>query len=539
MEAASLDAEVTAALSRLHDRAWRLDHLYLILVGGCAVPLVARPEQLAFRRNRHKRNFVPKARKLGISTEIVIENGDECAFTPNFKAAIIDRSAPDAFEKLGIFRFAWDNGPKHPDPVIAALWVLIHEANPLTKDNAGEMEWSNGSTFQAGASFTGRTPERLHISEFGPICDESEMKGDSIMQGSMNSVLPNDIIDVETTMRAGATGACARLFTLAKKSGSTPETAADWRLHFYPWLGHPDYSLPGKKPMDGDVIKYFADLAAQGIHATPEQQAWYEVKKREQGDKMFQEFPSLIDECDKAMVRGAIYPELARLRMAGRVRDFEVEPAYPLCVYFDLGTEDGLAAWAVQKMPMDILVHGWSSGEGLGAVGAVEIVRQWGRELGPITAVFIPHDADIRDKGSAKSFRTQMIEPGMLPSSMVHVVPRTPDVWVGVNEVRKRLNRMWFAKRTDVTKQVGAVEQPSGLGRLEGYRKNDRGLIHKDLCGHTADALRTFGEADALGMIEAVCGAGSIVVPYNQPASKHSRHGGQVQQARAIMGMRG
>lgn len=358
------------------------------------------------------------------------------------------------------------------------------------------------------------------------------------MQGSMNAVLPDDIVDVETTMRAGQVGACARLFRLAKRSGAAPQTKADWRLHFFSWLGHPDYRLSGHKPNDGGVIRYFEDLAKIGVVATHEQQAWYEVKQREQGDKMLQEYPSIIDECDKAMVSGAIYPELARMRMEGRVRQFPVERGYPLCVYFDLGTEDGLAAWAIQKMPMDILVHAWSSGDGVGAVGAVDIVRRWAQELGPVAAVFVPHDADIRDKGSGKSFRTQMIEPGMLPASMVYVVPRTPDVWVGVGEVRRRMTRMWFASRCDVNVRQGETELPSGIGRLEGYRKNDRGLVHKDLCCHTADALRTFGEADSLGMVDSIAGAGSLTTPFNQDKSGRFARDVQVKAVRATMGMR-
>lgn len=539
-----MDAKLAEALEKLKDREWRLDHLYVILVDGKPEPFVARPEQREFRLNRHNRNFVPKARKLGISTEIVIENGDDCVFNLNFKAAIVDRSAADAQEKLAIFRFAWENGPSHPDPVIAALWKLIHEANPLVKDNDREMEWSNGSSFEAGASFTGRTPQRLHLSEFGPICDESEIKGEDIMQGSVNAVLPTDIVDVETTMRAGQVGACARLFKLAKRLAGKNLTIADWRLHFFSWLGHPDYRLPGAVPTDGDVIQYFADLwrehkiylcARFGFtNGVPiDRQAWYEAKRREQGDKMFQEYPSTIDECDKAMVKGAIYPELASLRMRGRVREFEVEKGYGICAYFDLGTEDALAAWLIQKTPMDILVHDWSAGEGLGAVGAVEIVQGWARKHGPISAVFVPHDADYRDKGSGRSFRSQMSDPGLLPAAMVKVVPRTPDVWVGVGEVRKRIKRMWFHTRVDQAVRHGEEELPGGLGRLEGYRKKDNGLIQKDLCEHTADAMRTYAEADALGMIEAACSAGYSNVPFNNTGTAPQ------QQVRAIMGMRG
>ncbi len=546
-------AEIGRLLALLSDREWRMNNLYMVMVDGKQPgPFVARPEQLEFRRNRHTRNFVPKARKLGLSTEIIIENLDFVFFTPNGTAAIIDETADAAWAKLEIAKNALKWGPLHPNPSIAALWVLLLDANPITINNNGELAFSNGASFEAGASFTGRTPNRLHISELGPICDQRPERGEEILQGSINAALPDDTIDVETTMRAGQLGACSRLFSLAKSSAGKALLQTSWRLHFFSWLGHPDYKLLGRAPTNGDVVKYFADLwdsdgdwlrVVYGFKdGVPlERQAWYEEKQREQGEKMFQEFPSTITECDKAMVHGAIYPELAKLRFKGRVRDFDVDKGYPLCAYFDLGTEDGLAAWLIQKMPMDIMIHAWRSGDGLGADGAVEFVREWSRDIGPIAAVFIPHDADIRDKGSAKSFRTQMVEPGKLPSHTVHVVPRIPDPWTGIGEVRRRMQRMWFHTRCDVKQRFGETELPSGLGRLEGYRKKDNGLIQKDLCCHTADALRTFGEADALGMIEAACSGGSVRVPFNNGnGGTFTQYGlgGQVQQVRAIMGMR-
>ncbi|MEN3940689.1 hypothetical protein WJU23_05290 [Prosthecobacter sp. SYSU 5D2] len=534
-----MDAPNPDLIAKLADRAWRLENLYQILAEGQVKPFIARPEQLSFRENRHNRNFVPKARKLGLSTEIVLENGDECVFTPNFKAAIIDRSAADAEEKLAIFRLAWEKGPEHPDPDIAALWKLIHAANPLVRNNDGELEWSNGSNFQAGTSFTGRTPQRLHISELGPICDASEAKGNEIMQGSINSVLPQDILDVETTMRAGQTGACARLFKLAKEGAGKPLTVASWRLQFFSWLGHPDYSLPGQVPTDGDVIQYFQELERDhGIKATPAQQAWYQLKQREQGDSMLAEYPSWIGECDKAMVQGAIYPEMAKLRMQGRVRDFEPEAGLPIFSFWDLGCGPNTAGWLIQPTARDINILDWTAGEGLGADYLATIQREWALRFGPISGMFIPHDADIRDKGSGLSFRTQIISAG-IPAHAVHVVPRIPDVWVGISEVRKRINRFWMHSRCDVPVKVGEIEQPSGVARLEGYRiakASSTGVLknqpHGDICSHTADAMRTYAEADKLGMITAASSAGAMAV-------SSSIHGQQGQQIRAIMGMRG
>lgn len=495
-------------IDKLSDREWRLETLYLILKDGRAEPFIARPEQLEFRRNRHKRNFVPKARKLGISTEIVLENGDDCVFSPNFRAAIVDETEGAAWEKLEIFRFAWVNGPKHPDPDIAALWLLIQKGNPLITDSNGELSWDNGSTFQAGTSFVGRTPQRLHVSEFGPICDNSLEKGRKIRRGSINAVLPDDIVDVETTMRGGRVGPCYDLFRLAKEGRGKPLTSADWQLHFFSWLNHPDYRLLGSIPHNAEVIRYFGKLQEEhGIQVPLERQAWYEKKRREQGDDMLQEFPTTIEECDMAVVMGAIYPQIATVRAQGRVRDFNPEVHLPIFTFWDCGG-DSLAGWLVQPGGKDINILAHSADAEGGAAGLVAQVRKWEAEFGTIVKTFVPHDANQTDKGSMKSFYTQMIEAG-LKANQIHVVARIPDVWTGIGYVRRILPRCWFHSRCDVESEVAGEKQPSAVGRLENYRRainkqTGHFLDHplKDgLCDHTADALRTFAEADALGVI--------------------------------------
>ncbi|SKA94879.1 hypothetical protein SAMN02745166_02228 [Prosthecobacter debontii] len=503
-----LDPKVKEKLALLQDRNWRLENLYLILVQGQPVPFQARPEQLQFRRHRHRRNFVPKARKLGISTEIVLENGDECVFSPNFKSAIIDETEVAAWEKLEIFRFAWLNGPNHPDPFIAALWRLIQAANPLLTNNHSEMAWANGSSYQAGTSFTGRTPQRLHVSEFGPICDASLEKGRKIRRGSINAVLPEDIVDVETTMRGGRVGPCYELFRLAKESVGRPLTSGDWRLHFFSWLQHPDYRLLGQEAHNAEVLRYFKKLREEhALDVPPERQAWYEKKRREQGDDMLQEFPTTIEECDQAIVLGAIYPQMASVRAQGRVREFNPEPHLPLYTFWDCGG-DSLAGWLVQPTAKDINILDWAAGEGGGAAGLVAQVRRWEALHGPIAKNYVPHDAHQRDKGSNKTFYTQMLEAGLQPNQ-VCVVSRIPDVWTGIGYLRRLLPQCWFHRRCDAEPEAAGDPQPSGIARLENYRRalnktTGHYLEHplKDgLCDHTADALRTFAEASALNLI--------------------------------------
>ncbi len=511
----------------LRDREWRLDHLYMIVDEETGVvPFAARSEQLEFRHNARNLNFVPKARKLGMSTEIVIENLDACIFQPNFGAAIVDKSEEDAWKKLAIARFAWENGPSHPDPNIRTLWrEAIYKANPLKADSNGKMEWDNGSSFEAGVSFTGATVQSLHISEFGPIAAQRPAKALEIRRGSMNAVPPSGRTTIETTMEGGRLGACWEIFSMAKAAaGKQDKTILDWQLHFFSWLGHPSYVLPGCRPINPDTLKYFKELHGKygdwlqqhfGYREVPlDRQAWWEGKKQTLRDEMCQQFPTVIDECDMAVTVGAIFPEMTGVRARGQINDrVFVERGLPLYSFWDLGTEDNVAGWLIQECAREINVIDWSAGEGVGAAGVADVMRRWALEHGQISAHFLPHDADTREKGSGLSYRQQLAS-CQIPMSITYVVPRTPQVWIGIDEVRALIPRMWFHVRCDQdVRSRNGDRLPSGVARLEGYRKSlnpiggIKGVPLKDgICDHTADAMRTYAEAKKLNLLAAASG---------------------------------
>ena len=496
--------EIEQLRERLSDKNWRLENLYLILdESGNQIPLVLRTEQKKFLKERHNRNFVPKARKLGLSTIIIIDNLDECLFTPDMRAGIVDITREDAHEKLSIARFAWDRGPLHPDPSIAKLWKLIQEANPLKREASGRMEWENGSEFTAGVRFTGKTPQRLHISEFGPISAQSPRKASDIKRGSLNSVPPDGRVDIETTMEGGQWGECYRIFKMALDSVGKDLTKLDWKLQFFSWVDHPSYILPGQKPAKTDTLEYFKEIEKNhGLKVPLDRQAFYELKKEEQREDIYQQYPTVIDECDRQIIPGQIFPEMKTVRAQGRVRLFNPEKGYPRFTCWDLGSSDNMAGWEVQPAGKDHNFLAWCAGEGAGASAVAEVIRRWEEERGPFAGHLLPHDSKITDKGSGKTYLEQLVECG-IPREKIIVVPRIPDKWVGINEVRGVLNNAWFHADTDQMVITGdGTELPSGVQRVEGYRKKleqSTGILRDvevhDICSHTADALRTYAEA--------------------------------------------
>lgn len=496
----------------LHSPHWRVRKLYQILTeGGIVAPLVLRDEQERFLRERHNRNFVPKARKLGLSTIIVLDNLDHCIFSPDQRAGIVDLTKEDAYAKLEMAKLAWREGPNHEDPGIAAIWRKVHQVNPIVKEAEGEIRFKNGSGITAGVAFTGRTPQRLHISEYGPISARHPLKASAIKRGAINSVPPDGIVDIETTMEGGRFGECYLLFSLALASEGQKRTKADWKLQFFPWWRHPSYVLPGSVPQRQSTMEYFAEIREKhGIDIPAERQAWYEKRAAEQGEDMFQQFPTILEEVDRQIVPGQIYPQMKSVRAEGRVCRYNPEPGLPMFAAFDLGSSDNMAGWLIQPAGKAHNFLSWCAGEGAGAAAVAEVVRSWERRFASEIQLLVPHDAELTDKGSGKTYVAQLVEAG-IPRNAITVVPRIPDVWVGVSEVRNVLVNAWFHAETDepVVIETGA-KLPSGVGRLEGYRKKlDRSTgvlrdvpVH-DVCSHTADAARTYAEALSHGLVKA------------------------------------
>ena len=492
----------------LASREWRLANLYQIRdSSGKVTPFTPRPEQWRFLTTRHNRNFVPKARKLGISTGIVIDYLDACIWTPGgIHAGHIDLTQDLAEGKIDIARTAWDSGPSHPRPEIAQLWRWIHKANPLTKTNTSTLEWQNGSRQEAGVSFVGGTPQRLHWSEAGPLSVENPQKAARIRRQSLNAVPTGGIIDVETTMEGGTYGEAYALFKLALSKAGQPLTPEDWQFWFFAWWQHPDYVLepaPLWIPTE-ETTRYFADLHAQGIELTRNQMAWYQSRAALQGADMYSQFPSTPDECVRTAVAGQIYPQITQLRAKGRVLDMEPEPGVPLLTVWDIGVADAAAAWLVQVMPNQILWLRHYEATGTAAAQTADQIRAWATEIGrPIALNLFPHDVDTRDRGSGLSYRTQLVAAG-IPDISIRTVPRISNVWLGIGELRRILPRSYFDRRTDRPRQseTGA-DLPSGLGCLENYRRRLEGgrevPVH-DHCSHTADAARQLAQAMADGL---------------------------------------
>lgn len=500
-------------VGKLSNRTWRLNNLYWIEDEN--------GKKRKFRMNWAQRvffvalwwlNVILKARQLGLSTFIMLLELDRSLFNKNQTCGLIDKTDNDAKKKLNRIKFAYEHLDDPDDPTTAKLGVAIKQAVALVRSNDHELEFSNGSKIWAGTSLRGGTVQFLWISELGYIAHNNPKKAAEIKAGALNTVHAGNIVVIESTHEGGKYGLNYEMIRLAQEAPADRMTKLDWRFHFFPWWRDPKYVLPlvGPLVMDKETTDYFTALEAdEGITLTPEQMHWYLKKAQSQGDAMLKEFPSTPEEALNAVVVGAIYGKIiSKLRRERRIVDFTADKICPIYSFFDIGYSDFGAFWLVQMVGREILLLDFYCAHQEPAAHYAKVLVEMERKHGaPILADYLPHDANAKEKGSGKSFRDFFVEAGR---KNVKVVPRIPDEWVGINQLRALLPRC-VIHATNCGKEYKGVDvkMPSGITCLEGYHtKIEEGAatiqenpVH-DETSHGASALRTFAEAHARGMLE-------------------------------------
>lgn len=513
---------LTLTNTPLASRAWRLRNLYSIFdAEGKLVPFVPNEAQRTFYRRMWYCNHVLKARKLGFSTFIEILFADDLLFSPTpLTAGIIDYTIEDAESKLAMLKTCWehlDNGDIHPE-----TWQLgrtIKKAIPLLRQAARSLEFGNGSKAKCATSLRGTTPQRIHVSELGKTAIWAPIKAREIINGAFNSMTPGNVRNIESTHEGGQAGEHYRLLRTAMRHDDANLSTIQSRFHFFPWYQDARYVLPHRGRIRPETLKYFERLRADlpGVTFTPEQIQWYDDKSEEQGHGMKKEFPTTPGEAFQAIAEGAIYgTEMANLRAAGRITDFGLEQHLPLYSFWDLGLSDYTAIWLIQPVGRALLVLDWAEFEGIPGSAMPDKMLLWERKWGkPIARHFLPHDANTRDRTNGKSY-AQTLKDGKIGELVI--VPRTPDVWLGIGYVRDVLPHCWFHKThcdtprnrdgTPHAENDSQEEFPSGIACLEGYQKDlspsatkIREMPKHDLFSHSADAFRTFAEAWRLGLV--------------------------------------
>ncbi len=509
---------------RLDDPLWRLHHLYWIEnKTGHLQRFRPNAAQLRLHHNLWFRNAVLKARQLGISTYVAMLMLDRCLFTPHFHAGIIDKTLPDAEQKLEKVRFAWehlDYLPPHPTPedrALAYLGALLKQRSGMQKksewhpvaDARTRLAFANGSDIRLGTTLRGGTLQLLHVSELAHVSVHAPWRAREIRTGAINTVPAEGTIILESTHEGGRYGVNYEMTVRAMENAAAAELSPlDFRFFFFSWADNPDYALKGKGGWPDSMAAYYEKLENEhGVHLSHAQKLWYAHMERTMGAAMRQEYPTTPDEAFSTGNDGAIYgAQIALLREAGRVgAAFSYNADEPLYTAWDLGLSDHTAIWLVQHYGDSIYWLNHYAANQLPLEHFAAKIHEWQRRYGPIATHFLPHDAAHRDP-HGHSYVESLAQCGI---ASVRVVPRTPDIWRGINNLRVLLARSWFHPDT-LKQRVNArgLTEPSGLTCLEMYHTAPAaasGACHDtpvhDASSHSADAARMFAEALSHGLV--------------------------------------
>lgn len=212
-----------------------------------------------------------------------------------------------------------------------------------------------------------------------------------------------------------------------------------------------------------------------------------------------------------ASIANAIYgQEMDAVRREDRITRVAPDRSVPLEFFWDIGHSlegDAWSCWAIQMQGRDILCLRYIACSGQVPAYYAAKMREIADALDvPFGTVYLPHDGERKDRHGA-SAKSDLEAAGI---KRIRLVPRTPAIWSGINNLRVMLARCYFdALGCGEGWKLGETEMPSGIDCLDYYTKKieaSTGLIKEvpvhNQYSHGADALRTFAEAYALRMLE-------------------------------------
>jgi hypothetical protein len=474
---------------------WRLRNLYHIKQAsdGRIIKFAPRPEQqrvydMLFKEGV-KRLIILKARRLGMSTALDVLLTDQMLWNAGTQCSLVDQTAADAERKLAtIAKVALDNLP----PVALQCIEKVRDSGSILEVSvAGEA----ASSFFAGLRARGGTNNWLHLSEWGVIQADDPRRSEEILTGAIPSAEHGRII-VETTWKGGRGG---HLWDIVKGALETPEAAKtdkDWRVVFFPWWKDPTYVVEGDVSTISPAISQYLDNMEQttGHTFSPQQRLWYDRQSRDLGLFIFREFPTTLDECFKSPVEGAIYAgELDKLRASGAISAFKTDNSTLVHTAWDLGSPVNTVVWYFQVIGgNEVRVIDCDMDLDMTPVQRVGHMLAKGYSYG---AHFLPHDA-AATRTSGKADAQVYTEAGL---ANVRVLPRTHDIWIGINACLQMFPRFSF--------RLPACER--GLDALANYaykRSSATGIVVNEpvhnWASHAADALRMIAEAEMAGMLK-------------------------------------
>jgi hypothetical protein len=194
----------------------------------------------------------------------------------------------------------------------------------------------------------------------------------------------------------------------------------------------------------------------------------------------------------EAPVEGSYYGEiLNEIQLAGQITGVPYDPNSLVFTCWDLGIDDEMVIWFIQRCGRELHVIDINQGSGKGLEYYVGQIKSKPYAYG---AHVLPHDIMARELGTGVS-RKEVLD-AMLPGTFVCPQHKVED---GILAVRAAIRSMWFDKaRTE-----------AGIAALRNYHKSSTGKPVHNWASHAADALRV--GCVAINMIQPMIGGTNVI----------------------------
>jgi len=416
----------------LPNKLWRMNNLYTIVNKfGERVPFVMNRSQLRVYSAslEHPRLLILKSRQQGISTFWLLCFLDDGMFIDDLSIGLMAQGKDEAGTLLTRAKLGWNtfNGD-----------IKKFLSLSINKDNSDEIGLTNGSTIFIRTSFRSATLQRLHISEYGKICNKFPERAKETKTGTLQAIAPGNPTIIEST--AEGINDFKRMWDATE--GRDPKSLGPKEFYgiFLSWLDDPDCVSDTDRIPTLDQQKYFADLEAQLKRKISRQQRNFWIDQyQELGEATFQEYPATPEEAFKAIRDGSFYDALYKRKVLARNRRLPklYDENLPVEVFMDLGMNDDFVMGYVQIFGKEVrLINEYvNSGEGL-----EHYVNHMNAQSYPIARVYGPHDIEVRELSTGKSRKARLRELGV---RNVVTLPRMP-VQTGIELVRAMLDNFWI-----------------------------------------------------------------------------------------------
>lgn len=430
---------------------------------------------------RHPRLIILKSRQQGISTFWLLFFFDEALTDDNMKFGLMAQGLDEASTLKERIERAYDN---IPEELLEFLCV-----KNVTR-NTKEFALSNDSKIYIATSFRSGTLQGLHISEFGKIANKHPEKAKETRTGSMQAIRGGLPVIIESTAE-GRHNMFYELWTNAEKH-TGPLAPKDFKPVFLSWVDDPDCRIGVPQAISKEANDYFEKLAVEyeryfdkPLVLSDEQRWWWVAQFREFGyswEMIGQEYPGWPEEAFSATKDGTYYAKLFRAEVVGRGRLVEglYEPVLPVDVAVDLGMNDTMVLVYYQVFRNELRVIDEYHNTGEGILHYVNKMRETGY---PIRAVYLPHDAKVKELGTGKSRYMIFREMGV----PVRLLPRTTSVQNDIELVRKAIPFMYFDRDQTTYLQMAMESYQKQWDDVKGVFRDKP---YHDEWSNPADAIR-------------------------------------------------